>query len=107
MQVVLFDLTNRTALEKISQKIRLPNAVVHDVVASVGDLPNGAYGAIDQVWFLGEVLSKLADMFSANMFENGTEFILDTQLTILNTAVTILTDNTDLECTITDFRDLL
>lgn len=107
MKVVVFDLINRNALNKISQNLRLTHADVHDIMASVSDLPNGAYGSIDQIWYQGTVMTKLADMFSANLFPDGTEFIFDTELTILNTAVTILAQDTQLTSTFTDFRELL
>lgn len=107
MQVVLFDLENRVALEQISQKLRSMELEVHDVSADVCDLPNGAYGSIDQIWYIGQVLSKIADMFSANLFPDGTEFIFDTELTILNNAITILAQNTQLDCKFNNFRDLL
>lgn len=107
MKIILFDLTNRNTLEKISQQLRTENAEVHDVTANVSELPNGAYGAIDQIWYQGEVLTKLADMFSANIFRDETEFIFDTSLTILNTSVTILKQETAVLCKLTDYRQLL
>jgi hypothetical protein len=107
MQVVLFDLTNRNTLEQLSQKLRLTNQEVHDVFANVNELPNGAYGIIDQTWYVSQVIAKLADMFSANLFSNNTEFILDTELTILNISVTMLALETQLNCKITNYRDLL
>lgn len=107
MKILLFDLHNRNSLEKLSQQLRLQYDIVHEVFANLEELPNGAYGSVDQIWYQGTVLTKLADMFSAKLFKDGTEFIFDTNLTILNISVKMLTSDTDLEYKITDFRTLL
>ena len=107
MKIILFDLCNRDSLAELSQKLRAQSNIVHDVIASINDLPNGAYGAIDRIWYQATVATKLADMFSGKMIEPDTEFIFDTTLTFLNTSVTILSNEQGITTTVTDFRDLL
>lgn len=108
MKVVLFDLANHQTLQQLSQKLRSFNKEVHDVQASMEDLPTGNLdSAIDQIWYIGTVSTKLADMFSGKMFDNNVEFIFDTTLTFLNTSVTILSNEQGIQTTVTDFRELL
>ena len=108
MKVVLFDLTNHQALQQVSQKLRTTEPDVHDVQAIMEHLPTGNHeSAIDQVWYVATVASKLADMFSGKMIQHNTEFIFDTTLTFLNTSVTILSNEQGITTTVTDFRDLL
>ena len=108
MRVVLFDLTNHQALQQVSQKLRNVHSNVHDVQAIMEHLPTGNHAsAIDQIWYIGTVATKLADMFSGMMIEPDTEFIFDTTLTFLNTSVTILTNEQGIHVTVTDFRELL
>ena len=108
MRVVLFDLTNHQALQQVSQKLRTTDKDVHDVQAIIKHLPTGNHSsAIDQIWYTGTVVTKLADMFSGKMFDRTTEFIFDTTLTFLNTSVTILANEQGIAVTVTDFRTLL
>lgn len=108
MRVVLFDLVNHQALQQVSQKLRNTEKDVHDVQAIMEHLPTGDHtSAIDQIWYIGTVATKLADMFSGKMFDRNTEFIFDTTLTFLNTSVTILANEQGIAATVTDFRDLL
>lgn len=108
MKVVLFDLVNHQALQQVSQKLRTTETDVHDVQAIMEHLPTGNHtSAIDQIWYIGTVASKLADMFSGKMIQPDTEFIFDTTLTFLNTSVTILSNEQGITITVTDFRDLL
>jgi hypothetical protein len=108
MKVVLFDLQNHQALQHISQQLRNTNSNVHDVQAIMEHLPTGNHAsAVDQLWYQGTVVTKLADMFSGMMIESNTEFIVDTTLTFLNTSVTILSNEQGIDVTVTDFRTLL
>ena len=107
MKVLIFDLTNIDSLSQISHLLRSTPNIVHDIDAPLGELPVGLYNQIDQIWYTGTVLTKLADMFSANLFDDGCEFIFDTQSTILNTSVTILSNEQGITTTVTDFRTLL
>jgi hypothetical protein len=108
MTVVLFDLTNHQALQHISQQLRNTNSNIHDVQAIMEHLPTGNHNsAVDQIWYIGTVATKLADMFSGKMIEPNTEFIFDTTLTFLNTSVTILSNEQGIHTTVTDFRELL
>ena len=108
MRVVLFDLPNHQALQQISQKLRSTHKDVHDVQAIMEHLPTGNHdSAIDCIWYVGAVATKLADMFSGQMIQSDTEFIFDTTLTFLNTSVTILANDQGINVTVTDFRDLL
>ena len=108
MKVVLFDLINHQALQQISQKLRTTDKDVHDVQAIMEHLPTGNHdSAIDRIWYMGTVATKLADMFSGQMIQPDTEFIFDTTLTFLNTSVTILSNEQGITTTVTDFRTLL
>ena len=108
MRVVLFDLPNHQALQQISQKLRVVYTNVHDVQAIMSHLPTGNHNsAVDHIWYIGTVTTKLADMFSSKMIEPNTEFIFDTTLTFLNTSVTILSNEQGITTTVTDFRTLL
>ena len=108
MRVVLFDLENHQALQQISQKLRSTEKDVHDVQAIMEHLPTGNHeSAIDQIYYQGIVVIKLADMFSGQMIRPDTEFIFDTTLTFLNTSVTILSNEQGIQTVVTDFRDLL
>jgi hypothetical protein len=108
MKVVLFDLINHQALEQVSQKIRSTHTDVHDVQVVMEHLPTGNHtSAIDQIWYVATVASKIADMFSGEMIQPNTEFIFDTTLTFLNTSVTILSNEQGITTTVTDFRTLL
>lgn len=108
MKVVLFDLVNHQTLQQVSQKLRSTQNDVHDVQAIMDHLPTGNHAsAIDQIWYQGIVASTLADMFSGQMIQPGTEFIFDTTLTFLNTSVTILSNEQGITTTVTDFRTLL
>jgi hypothetical protein len=108
MKVVLFDLQNHQALQHISQTLRNTNSNIHDVQAIMEHLPTGNHNsAVDQIWYIGTVATKLADMFSGQMIKSDTEFIFDTTLTFLNTSVTILSNEQGIHTTITDFRELL
>ena len=108
MRVVLFDLQNHQELQQISQKLRVVYNNVHDVQAVMSHLPTGNHdSAVDQIWYIGTVATKLADMFSSKMIEPNTEFIFDTTLTFLNTSVTILANEQGINITVTDFRELL
>ena len=108
MKVVLFDLTNYQTLQQLSQKLRTTDNNVHDVQAIMEHLPTGNHASlIDQIWYIGTVATKLADMFSGQMIQQDTEFIFDTTLTFLNTSVTILSNEQGITTTVTDFRTLL
>lgn len=108
MRVVLFDLINHQALQHVSQKLRNAHSNVHDVQAIMEHLPTGNHSAsIDQIWYVANVVTKLADMFSGQMILPDTEFIFDTTLTFLNTSVTILSNEQGITTTVTDFRTLL
>ena len=108
MKVVLFDLTNHQALQQVSQTLRRTENNVHDVQAIMEHLPTGNHAsAIDQIWYIGTVSTKLADMFSGKMIQPNTEFIFDTTLTFLNTSVTILSNEQGITTIVTDFRTLL
>ena len=108
MKVVLFDLTNYQTLQQLSQKLRTTESDVHDVQAIMEHLPTGNHNsAIDRIWYIGIVTTKLADMFSGQMIQPNTEFIFDTTLTFLNTSVTILSNEQGITTTVTDFRTLL
>ncbi len=108
MKVVLFDLVNHQALQHISQTLRNTQKDVHDVYAIMEHLPTGNHAsAIDQIWYQGTVVTKLADMFSGKMIAPDTEFIFDTTLTFLNTSVTILSNEQGIDVTVTDFRTIL
>jgi DNA-binding transcriptional MerR regulator len=108
MKVVLFDLTNHRALQHISQQLRNTNFNIHDVQVIMEHLPTGNHNsAVDQIWYIGTVVTKLADMFSGQMIKSDTEFIFDTTLTFLNTSVTILSNDQGIHTTVTDFRELL
>jgi hypothetical protein len=108
MKVVLFDLQNHQTLQRISQKLRNTNSNIHDVHAVMEHLPTGNHAsAIDQIWYIGTVTTKLADMFSGQMIKPNTEFIFDTTLTFLNTSVTILANEQGINVTVTDFRELI
>ena len=108
MKVVLFDLNNFQTLQQLSQKLRTTNNNVHDVQAIMEHLPTGNHSsAIDQIWYIGTVSTKLADMFSGQMIQPDTEFIFDTTLTFLNTSVTILSNEQGITTTVTDFRTLI
>ena len=108
MKVVLFDLTNYQTLQQLSQKLRTTDNNVHDVQAIMEHLPTGNHAsAIDQIWYIGTVATKLADMFSGQMIQPDTEFIFDTTLTFLNTSVTRLSNEQGIQTVVTDFRELL
>ena len=108
MRVVLFDLQNHQALQQISQKLRVVYTNVHDVQAIMDHLPTGNHtSAIDQIWYIGTVATKLADMFSGKIINPNTEFIFDTTLTFLNTSVTMLANEQGIDVIVTDFRELL
>lgn len=108
MKVVLFDLENHQTLQQLSQKLRSTTKEVHDVQATMEDLPTGNHAsAIDRLWYIGIVTTKIADMFSGQMIQPNTEFIFDTTLTFLNTSVTILSNEQGIDVTVTDFRTLL
>ena len=108
MKVVLFDLTNHQTLQHLSQALRSNYTDVHDVQAIMEHLPTGNHdSAIDRIWYISTVATKLADMFSGLMIQSNTEFIFDTTLTFLNTSVTILSNEQGIQTTVTDFRTLL
>ena len=108
MKVVLFDLANHQTLQHISQQLRSSQQEIHDVQAIMNHIPTGDRNSpIDQIWYLGTVVTILADMFSGNLIKPDTEFIFDTTLTFLNTSVTILSNNQGITTTVTDFRTLL
>lgn len=108
MRVVLFDLANHQALQQVSRKLRTTDKDIHDVQAIMDHLPTGNHNsAIDQIYYQGIVVVKLADMFSGQMIQPDTEFIFDTTLTFLNTSVTILSNEQGITTTVTDFRTLL
>ena len=108
MKVVLFDLTNHQTLQHLSQALRSNYTDVHDVQAIMEHLPTGDHNSsIDQLWYIGTIVTKLADMFSGKMIQPDTEFIFDTTLTFLNTSVTILSNEQGIDVTVTDFRTLL
>lgn len=108
MKVVVFDLENHQTLQQISQTLRNTQKDVYDVEAIMEHLPTGNWSsAIDQIWYVGTVTTKLADMFSGKMIEPDTEFIFDTTLTFLNTSVTMLSNEQGIHVTVTDFRTLL
>ena len=108
MRVVLFDLVNHRALQQVSQKLRTNQHDVHDVQAIMEHLPTGNHeSVIDQIWYVSNVVIKLADMFSGQMIQPDAEFIFDTTLTFLNTSVTILSNEQGITTTVTDFRTLL
>jgi hypothetical protein len=108
MKVVLFDLVNHRALQQVSYKLRTTDKEIHDVQAIMDHLPTGNHdSAIDQIYYQGIVVVKLADMFAGQMIEPNTEFIFDTTLTFLNTSVTMLSNEQGITTTVTDFRRLL
>lgn len=108
MRVVLFDLENYQTLQQLSQKIRSNQSDIHDVQAIMDHLPTGNQdSSIDRIWYLGTVVTKLADMFSGQLIKPDTEFIFDTTLTFLNTSVTMLSNEQGIDVTVTDFRTLM
>jgi hypothetical protein len=108
MKVVLFDLDNHQALQHVSQKLRSTHKDVNNVQPIMAHLPTGNHAsAVDQIWYIGTVATKLADMFSGKVIQPDTEFIFDTTLTFLNTSVTILSNEQGITTTVTDFRTLL
>jgi hypothetical protein len=108
MKVVLFDLINHQALQQVSQTLRNIHSDIHDVQAIMDHLPTGIHeSAMDQIWYISTVATKLADMFAGQMIQPDTEFIFDTTLTFLNTSVTILSNEQGITTTVTDFRTLL
>jgi len=108
MKIILFDLINYQILCQLNQLLRNQYSEVHDVQAVMEHVPTGnRESAIDQLWYLGTVVTKLADMFSGKMIEPNTEFIFDTTLTFLNTSVTILANEQGINVTVTDFRELI
>ena len=107
MRVILFDLPNHLAFSKLSIKLREEVNDVHDVSALVEDLPTGNYqSSIDQIWYVGQVMSKLADMFSANMISENAVFVLDTSNNFLLSATEILSADTGVPVTIKYFKEV-
>ena len=74
--------------------LRKTSSDVHEIYANTDEVPTGCYlSSVDQIWYVGEVLSKLADCAAANLFDDSAEFIYDTHDIFLNTAVTALYPN--------------
>jgi hypothetical protein len=108
MKIILFDLINYQTLCELSQLLRSQHNEIHDVQAVMEHIPTGnRESAVDQLWYLGTVVTKLADMFSGQIVNPDTEFIFDTTLTFLNTSVTALANEQSMHVTVTDFRKLL
>lgn len=84
-------------------RLRKHTSDVHEVYANIDEVPTGSYlSSVDQIWYVGEVLSKLADCASANLFDDSSEFIFDTHDIFLNTALTSLYPG----ATFTDITDV-
>lgn len=104
MQVLVYTLQKHHSMHALGIRLRKLQSDVNDVCANIDEVPTGDYlSAIDQIWYVGEVLSKLADSASAGLFNNNAEFIFDTHDIFLNTALTALYPN----ATFTDIKTLL
>lgn len=91
MQVLVYSLQRHHSMHSLGIRLRKTSSDVHEISANVDEVPTGDYlSAVDQIWYAGEVLSKLADCASAGLFDSSAEFIYDTHDIYLNTAITTL-----------------
>lgn len=101
-QFVVYDVSNYAWFEVVSNKLRQTNADVHDITLQLVDMPVSDWSSpINQIWSAGLALTKLADMVSGKVVTDGSEFIINTELTCLAEGITMLMQSQNITCKIT------
>ena len=104
-QFVIYDVSNYAWFEVVSKKLRETNVDVHEISFHLGDMPLDDWSSmVNQVWCSSVCLTQLADMVSGQVVTDGSEFILNTELTFLADAIIMLTKSQNITCQLTDWK---
>jgi hypothetical protein len=92
-------------VEIAAESLREIDNNVHEVKADPGEIPLEEWDSVvNQVWFAGEVMKKLADMFAAKTIPPDVEFVVDTNMELLVKSINMLSQSSGFVPTMTHWN---
>jgi len=106
----IHDLKNYILHKKIVKNLRQlfkgqTEDAVYEIFPDSENIPTGVYcSPIDQIWFIGNVLASLADIFNDHTLKDGDQFVYDPSILALDWALDMLSLEKNIKITKIDYR---